>query len=289
MAAYLTSGLLCTVALSVLAYVTGRGVCLQQKRSNHFFFGIVLCSTVFLQVYLAGGIRWVAFIPLPDVLLWSSLAAPFLCFTAGAATRAAGLRSCLRSAVATCLVGLALGYTFFPLLRPALSPVRLSEKTLWADDVCLQSHTSTCAPAAAVTLLRRAGILAEERDLVRVCSTSDQGTESLGLYRGVRIYSDTPLHSVGIASPNTDVWLTRQQLPNVSIVRFGAVTNAFSGSQFLTRHDRHAVVVFGRNEAGDWLIGDPAIGKTIWSDKEFQARFTGEALYVAGPSKNFES
>ena len=176
MAAYLTSGLLCTVALSVLAYVTGRGVCLQQKRSNHFFFGIVLCSTVFLQVYLAGGIRWVAFISLPDVLLWSSLAAPFLCFTAGAATRAAGLRSCLRSAVATCLVGLALGYTFFPLLRPALSPVRLSEKTLWADDVCLQSHTATCAPAAAVTLLRRAGILAEERDLVRVCSTSDQGT-----------------------------------------------------------------------------------------------------------------
>ena len=109
------------------------------------------------------------------------------------------------------------------------------------------------------------------------------------MYRGVRIYSNSAFHKICVASSNTDVWLSGGQLPNLSIVRFGASTDAFPSRLFTSRRDRHAVVVFGRNETGDWVIGDPAFGKTTWSDEEFQARCTGEALYVAGSRKKFES
>ena len=289
MVACLVSGLICTLALSVLAYVAGRGLGLLQGRWSPLFFAITLCLTAVLPLSLAGGIEWFEWLPAPDVLLWSSAITPFLCFTAALATCNSGLRSFSRSFVAAILVMLALGNTLLPLLRPAFSPVRLSEETQWCDGICLQSHISTCAPAAAVTLLRNAGIIAEERDLVRVCSTSDQGTESLSLYRGVRIYSNTVFHKICVASSNTDAWLTGHQLPNLAIVHFNAPNVAFPSQLFSPSVNRHAVVVFGRNDVGEWVIGDPAFGKTTWSDEEFQARFTGEALYVAGPCKKFES
>ena len=290
MVACLVSGLISTLALSVLAYAAGRSLRLLHGISSPFFFlASTLCLAAVLLLSLAGGIQWFDLLPVPDVLLWSSAIAPFLCFTAALATFNSGLRSFSQSLVALSLVAMALGYTLLPLLRPAFSPVSLSEETQWDDGICLQSHTSTCAPAAAVTLLRNAGIIAEERDLVRVCSTSDQGTESLGLYRGVRIYSNTAFHKICVASSNTDAWVSGQQLPNLSIVHFKSPNVPFPKRLFSSRGDRHAVVVFGRNDAGEWVIGDPAFGKTTWSDEEFQARFTGEALYVAGPCKKFES
>ena len=68
-----------------------------------------------------------------------------------------------------------------PLLRPGFLPVNLNEETQWDDGIFLLSHTTTYAPAVVITLIRRAGIVAEERDLVRAYWTSDQGIESLGL------------------------------------------------------------------------------------------------------------
>lgn len=290
MAACVMSGLICTLALSILAFAAGRSMFFHRKTriSSPFNFAYTLCLVAALTVFFSGGIQWIDWLPLADVLLWSSLVAPLLCFTAGLATFNSGLSSHFQSLAVIGLVVMAVGYTLVPLLRPVFSPLTLSESTRWEDGICLQSHSSSCAPAAAVTLLRRSGIVAEERDLVRVCSTSDHGTESVSLYRGVRIYSNTVFHRICVASPNPDVWLTRQQLPNLSIVGFGVTTDDFPRRVFTSDRDRHAVVVFGRNDAGDWVIGDPAFGKTIWSDEEFQARFTGEALYVAGPCKKFE-
>jgi hypothetical protein len=35
------------------------------------------------------------------------------------------------------------------------------------------------------------------------------------------------------------------------------------------------------------MIGDPAFGKSTWSDEDFQNRFTGEALFVPVARKKF--
>ena len=57
------------------------------------------------------------------------------------------------------------------------------------------------------------------------------------------------------------------------------IHGCFPGPTPYILRDRHAVVVFVRNETGDWLIGDPALGQTTWINEELQSRFTGEARY----------
>ena len=86
-------------------------------------------------------------------------------------------------------------------------------------------------------------------------------------------------------SSNTDVWLSGGQLSHLSIVRSGASTDAFPVRLLTSCRDRHAVVVFVRNETGDWLIGDPALGQTTWINEELQSRFTGEARYSQAPQE----
>ena len=134
----------------------------------------------------AGKLQRVNILPIPDVLFWTSFVAPALRFTADLASCTPGMGRYFRPAVLIGLVGIALGYTLVPMLRPALAPVTLSGETRWGDGVCLQSDSSTCA---AVTLLRRSGIVAEERDLARACLTSDQGLDPLGcivVYSSIR-------------------------------------------------------------------------------------------------------
>ena len=144
MAACLVSGLVCTIALSLLAYAVGRELRSTQRTPNSLSFTFSLCLAVGLPLTYAGGFRGIELLPLPDVLLWSSLSAPFLCFTAGLATCSSGLRSYSRSLAAISLVSMALGYTLVPLLRPAFLPVSLSEETQWDDGICLQSDLHLC-------------------------------------------------------------------------------------------------------------------------------------------------
>ena len=66
-----------------------------------------------------------------------------------------------------------------------------------------------------------------------------------------------------------------------AVVRFADSRDSGSIRWLLgPRADGHAVVVLGR-DAGQWLIGDPAIGRVRWSDQDFRRRFTGDAIYLA--------
>lgn len=109
MAACLVSGRVCTRALAVLAYAVGRTLHSTQRKSSLFCFTFWLCLAAALPLPHAGGIRGIEFLPRPDVLLWSSLSAPFLCFTAGLAVCSSGLQSYSCSLAAISLVGTALG------------------------------------------------------------------------------------------------------------------------------------------------------------------------------------
>jgi len=163
----------------------------------------------------AGKLQRVDILPIPDVLFWTSFVAPVLRFTADLASCTPGMGRCF---------------------RPALAPVTLSGETRWGDGVCLQSDSSTCA---AVTLLRRSGIVAEKRNLVRACLTSDQGLNPLGC-----------------------------------IVEYSSIRTAYF-TRFVSHHQMP-------------MIGDPAFGKSTWSDEDFLNRFTGEALFVTVARKKFE-
>ena len=65
MAAYLIYGLVCTIALSVLAYAMGWGLRSTRTTSSPFFLTCALCFAMGLSWILTGGIHWIDLLPLP--------------------------------------------------------------------------------------------------------------------------------------------------------------------------------------------------------------------------------
>ncbi|MGI9472094.1 MAG: cysteine peptidase family C39 domain-containing protein, partial [Rubripirellula sp.] len=235
----------------------------------------------------SGRLHWTNSLPLASAVFWSSLMPIILCFTAGLARKTEGLTRRVRMATMFGLGGLAVAYTFTPIVRPVVAPIDLSDSSQWSDGVCLQSHSSSCAPAAAVTLLRVSGVVASERDLALACLTSQHGTEPVGLFRGLNAFVAGPHLSARVASVDPDRWTKQRQLPNISLIRFRSSDTSLSRLMG-ARGEGHAVVVFGRDSEGDWIIGDPAFGRTKWSDEQFQSRFTGDAIFLAQTKTRFE-
>ena len=120
-----------------------------------------------------------------------------------------------RPVTVTALLILAVGYAVMPVAPSVVAPVELEIGPKWDKDVCLQSHASTCAPAAATTLLHLARVETSERAMVDACLTSRHGTEPLGLFRGlVTATTDHSIHPT-VASTSPDAWTAGCQLPTV--------------------------------------------------------------------------
>jgi hypothetical protein len=269
--------------LSVLTFVAGRWV--RSPRISLWFFGVLLTSLVFAWTF-SGNLAWAALLPDPSVVFLSNLMPLLLSFAAGLISERGALSKRSRPLAMASFLMLAAAYTLTPYVRPFFFQVEPDRVTQWKADVCLQTHPSTCAPAAAVTLLHLQGMASSERQLVKTCLTSSLGTEPLGLYRGLSLAVRPSGHHAYVASDDPHQWERNGELPNISLVRLGAYPRTGSSRWLLgSRSEGHAIVVLGRDSRGNWLIADPAFGKTTWSDEQFQNRFTGDAVYLAAASR----
>jgi hypothetical protein len=257
----------------------------EHGRSPRFvLFAVSLLFCLAFSWIYAGNLSWAYAIPVSGVVYWSNFMPVLLGFAAGAACHTAGLNGFGRPLTIASLMLIAVSYLVIPVGRPIVLPVTVSE-AVWDDEVCLQSHESTCAAASAATLLRLNEIDADEASMVGPCLTSQQGTESLGLYRGLRLASQNTSRQVRVAQSNPTDWLMLDQLPNIALVKFAE--NEYAGANTPRRirwmsgvtGEGHAVVVLG-HENGQWIIGDPAVGRVRWSDADLRRRFTGEAIYM---------
>jgi hypothetical protein len=279
MANDLASGVLWLFALSVLTFIAGRLV--RAPRVSQWFFTALLASLSFAWIF-SGDLGWAAIVPAASVIFVSNLMPMLLSFAAGLASEATALTRFSRPIAITSFLALATAYGLTPYARPIVYPVELGVETAWRSDVCLQSHSSTCAPAAAVTLLRLGGMTATERQLVNLCLTSSHGTEPLGLYRGLAIAVEHSSRRACVARSNPHDWAGSEQLPNISLVRLGESGHSGASHWLLgPQSEGHAIVVFDRDKDGNWLIADPAFGKTKWTDEQFCERFTGDAIYLS--------
>ncbi len=272
--------------LSVLAYLAGRHLGNKIYHVRPWLFIQTLALALLFSWCFSGKLFWANAIPSSGVLYWSNFTPMLVAFAAGLACAVPGLNHWRRPVTVAVLGLIAAGYLVIPIARPLLAPATILTEAKWHNGVCLQSHASTCAPAAAATLLNQQGIAADERAMIRSCLTSSFGTEALGLYRGLKLATKNTNRDVRIASSNPHDWIAGKQLPNVALVRFGNSPDAGSpdsGSiRWLLgpRGEGHAVVVFG-HEHGEWLIGDPAVGIVRWRDEDFHRRFTGDAMYLS--------
>lgn len=227
----------------------------------------------------------------PDVVLWSELwvhLALVLAISATLAQPAGGARR-RTAALALVLLGVAVWATTWPPLgTPALGPSRVDP-----DGVVRQTSGSSCAAAAAATLLRRLEIdpAASEAGLAALCLTDPRrGTRDLGLYRGLRLAA--PGRSVRFTAPDPDALRTRARACLVFVgLRPGCTADPALYALLRdrcgwTEGELHAVVLEriepGRAGEPDTVavVDDPRCGRERWDLAHFQALYTGQALEV---------
>ena len=268
-------------ALTLLMYQVG---CWYHAKSRLMeiavFFGVTLVAFILAWSYF-GRLIWAETIQSSSVLCWSNLTPIALGFSAGLASHTPGLRYRMRPVAALLLMLLAVGFVATPIARPLFFPLSLDSNPKWQNEVLMQSHRASCAPAAAVTLLRQHGIIASENELATACLSSQLGTAPLGLYRGLHLLADRHGFDAIVADKLPEGWLSKQQLPVAAIVQFEGLPGDRFQTQFLgNRFSGHVVTILGRTDGGRWMIGDPAVGRVSWSEQELQARYCGEGIYL---------
>ncbi|MCH1494578.1 MAG: peptidase C39 [Rubripirellula sp.] len=275
-------------SLLFLCFVAFRLSVILRGGQQPVLFSCVLLATLWVGSFLSGRLLWAKLIPSEHVLFISNLTPLLLSVAAGFCLKSHHVNQLWRPLCAGLFLTLACGYIILPCVRPVLFPIELSDSTIWKDNNCLQSHPSSCAPAAAVTLLNLKGCESTEQDLARWCLTSGKGTEALGLYRGLnRALAQSSL-TLKVAPSDPSKWMEQMAVPNICLVRLGGSRENQLGAMFFGTElwnasagsEGHAVVVRGQDSQGCWIISDPAFGETLWSDQELQERFTGEAIYL---------
>ncbi len=276
----LITALVVILALSFLAFLAGKRLGQDVCSSRPLLFSESLVFTLLFAWFMAGGLFWARAVPGSGVVYWSNLMPIMLAFTAGLGVATPGLDRWRRPMTVTVLGSMAVLYLLLPIARPLMAPAGLVDSGHWSDRICLQSHEATCGAAAAATLLNLHGIPATEQEMIGRCLTSRHGTEPLGLYRGLKLATQ-PFHAdVKIASRDPAEWIRQGQLPNVALIRFANSHQTGPIRRLLgPRGEGHAIVVLDFQD-GQWILGDPAVGRVSWSDADFRRRFTGDAIYL---------
>ncbi len=244
----------------------------------------LLAATAF-SWFASEHLFWATLIPLSGVLLWSHWT-PLLVAAAAGLTDVNPSLPARRRRRLSCSLIMVAGLLFLhPLLRGVVRPIVGWETARWQGEDCIQSHSATCGPASAATLLRHVQIDASERQLAAWCLSSQDGTSSLGLYRGLlRATADTDLQPQPTATSLREL-VERRQLPAVALVEFQTAPQSLLTTGLFGRSDsRHAVVLLGRDARGNWRVSDPAVGRVVWDNDTLESRFTGQALHLKSRS-----
>ncbi|MCM2371387.1 cysteine peptidase family C39 domain-containing protein [Aporhodopirellula aestuarii] len=267
--------------LTLLAYRLGHLWKLKSQRLENLVLAVSVGLAFLLAWSYFGRLVWAEAITSSSALYWSNVTPIALGFTSGLVGHTRGLRRAVRPFVTACLMILAVGYVATPIARPVLFPLTLDPSPKWKNGICLQSHSASCAPAAAATLLKLNGVESREDVLADACLSSTLGTAPLGLYRGLKTVANEHGLQTCVAAKDPTDWLQAGQLPNVALVSFEAFPGQPIGNRFLgSRYSGHVITVLGKTDGGRWLIGDPAVGRISWSDDELRRRITGEAIYL---------
>jgi Peptidase C39 family len=192
-----------------------------------------------------------------------------LSVTMGAMTLIGRLTNRIEKAVVfVVMIGIVAWGSVLPFVMPMIIRGDLADLKTKTDenDICVQSTSYTCGPAAAVTALRQLGVTAQEGELAILSHTSPiVGTMPWSLYKAIQ-------NRYG--SDGIDCQF--RHFDSVSQLRGAGVTLAVIKDAFMLDHCV-AILEVGDNTV---TIGDPAFGKVQMSYKSFQSvwRFYGITL-----------
>jgi predicted double-glycine peptidase len=142
-----------------------------------------------------------------------------------------------------------------PFLMPVFAYSHLSglETTIDQNGVCLQSNGYNCGPAAAVTVLRKIGVPAEEGELaLRAHTTSFAGTPTDSLCAAIRSCYGIPCRIIYCRTVDE----IRGKEPLIALVKFSFMVD-------------HFVAVLSVTDT-EVILGDPLEGIRTCTHEEFE-------------------
>lgn len=239
-------------------------------------FGMV----IFL-LYGSGQLFWARVIPVSAAIIYSNLAVIFAAMAAGWAWRLPNTPQWRRATLATLLSISAGVAVLWPLLAIALRPPPAGGNQ-WSLGVAKQTSWATCSPAAAATLFHNEGITVSEAEMIPLCLTDYAGTPTLGLYRGVKLIANRHDRRVVLLDGGLTRLIADDDWPVLLSVSlpFGVDDRRFVDQWGWIPGMGHSVVVLGRTNDGDFIVGDPAVGLEIWSKTDLDLLWQGVGMRV---------
>lgn len=246
------------VVLSVLGFWIGRSRIVWRIRARLGLVGLwfvplfVIGLWGFFRFYPEVEFRWVPdWLALPLEIIWLTPFAIFFLVSAANLVGSKIVRQYLLIILVVLLFVLGLNHTSWVISDGGIDPDKFK---MDKHGIALQSTGFSCGPACAVTLLAYWGIPATEKEMARLVHCSRYGTIGVALARGIK--KKALLHGFNVDIKKGD-WddLVRLKHPCIAFIKFGLVFD-------------HVIVIL--EVKGDKVvIGDPLVGKIVWSKEKF--------------------
>lgn len=143
-----------------------------------------------------------------------------------------------------------------------------------------QTTHSTCAAAAAATMLSLHGISTNEQEMAELCLTRD-GTTWKGLFRGLLLKTSSSPWTVEAFQGNFKDLVRIAERPIVLCARLPGNhprALAYQREWGWIPDTAHTVVMIRSVRPGEFVVHDPVAGSEIWTEEEIQALWTGNGM-----------
>jgi hypothetical protein len=263
------SAVLCTLSLHLARHL-----------SRPTATAIVLLTTAFLffhSLYLLDDLRATRLLPFSGAVILANLSPLAVAIIVGVGWNLVPGGKLRKGLILMPLVGVSIYKAYAPAFP--VEPLTLGDR--WDHGICRQTTKATCSPAAAATLLYHYGIRTTEQEMASLCRTTPQGTSMLGLYRGLKLKTagtpwdvevfHGPAHALrGLGGAMiASVGLRKSAAPNVD-PRYEKEWGWPPGV-------KHTVVLFD-SPTPEVEIGDPAVGRERWTQKDLETLWYDEGL-----------
>ena len=249
---------------------------------------VAVAATIAFGALMHGRLVIAEIVPFSSAIVLGNWLPVGIVFMAGMLCAQTAIPLLRRIFLVSCLIGLGAYSIYQPLSAQGAGSLRVTNS--WTSgDVLLQSNGASCSACASATLLRQYGIKADEAEMMRLCFTSQSGTPTLGLFRGLKIKTnDTSLRVVPFQMSVEDL-LKADEWPVLLLVelpRGYTKDPRFEEEWGWTPGQGHSVVLFGLEDGNRLDIGDPAIGREQWMLSDLRVLWQGEGLRLERRSQD---
>jgi hypothetical protein len=269
-------GIVCMTGLGAVFFAATRRFAGHAPKWLYDLLALITVAVLLIYIrWFWDDVRLARFLPVPNLIIVGSWFLPLIGVLAGL------VWGRIRNSQARCWfsTGLLFAVALYATVQPVLGQAPTC-RNQWEGEICLQTTRSTCAAAAAATLLRQFQIPAREQEMADLCLTR-QGTTWKGIYRGLKLKTAETPWEVEVFRASLDE--LRNGLQGPAILEVELKSDAFADIRYQTEWGwipgtPHSVVFLGVTEQGGFLVADPSVGREEWSREDLALLWTGEGI-----------